>query len=94
MAYREGKSNLKRGSTSRAHISKALDHFLGTNEGSTYRKAELKTFVTLGVADKLEEEEISLLGSMLEFSEKTVESVMVRFLFWSARETAHLAPDI
>lgn len=43
----------------------------------TYRKAELKTFVALGVEDKLADEELMLLGSVLEFSGKTVASVMV-----------------
>lgn len=49
------------------------------DEAITYRKAELKTFVALGVEDKLEDDELGLLGSVLEFSEKTVSNVMVRF---------------
>ncbi|RXK37609.1 hypothetical protein M231_05151 [Tremella mesenterica] len=55
-----------------------LDHFLGAHGGVTYRKAELKTFVSLGVEDKLQEDEVALLGSVLEFSGKTVEDVMTR----------------
>lgn len=47
------------------------------DEGVTYRKAELKTFVSLGVEDKLEEDEIAILGSVLEFSGKTVQDIMV-----------------
>lgn len=47
------------------------------DEAITYRKAELKTFVALGVEDKLDDEELGLLGSVLEFSEKTVSNVMV-----------------
>lgn len=43
----------------------------------TYRKAELKAFVALGVEDKLAEDELQLLGSVLEFSGKTVGSIMV-----------------
>ncbi|ODN96383.1 hypothetical protein L198_04097 [Cryptococcus wingfieldii CBS 7118] len=42
----------------------------------TYRTAELKTFVSLGVEDKLEEDELGLLGSVLEFSGKIVEDIM------------------
>lgn len=42
----------------------------------TYRKAELKTFVSLGVEDKLQDEELLLLGSVLDFSGKTVGNVM------------------
>lgn len=43
----------------------------------TYRKAELKAFVALGVEDELAEDELALLGSVLEFSGKTVSAVMV-----------------
>ena len=51
---------------------------LGYDEGVTYRKAELNTFVSLGLEDQLGEDELSLLGSVLEFAEKKVGSVMVR----------------
>lgn len=58
--------------------SQALDWMLGAHDDAiTYRKAELKTFVSLGVEDKLEDDELGLLGSVLEFSEKTVSDVMV-----------------
>jgi len=50
------------------------------DEAITYRKAELKTFVALGVEDKLAEDELGLLGSVLEFSEKEVSAIMVSFL--------------
>lgn len=43
----------------------------------TYRKAELKTFVSLGVEDELAEDEVAILGSVLEFAEKVVEDIMV-----------------
>lgn len=49
------------------------------DEAITYRKAELKTFVALGVEDKLGDDELSLLGSVLEFSEKEVSAIMVSF---------------
>lgn len=48
------------------------------DEGVTYRKAELKTFVSLGVEDKLADDEIAILGSVLEFSGKVVGDIMVR----------------
>jgi CBS domain containing-hemolysin-like protein len=54
---------------------------LGTHQGVTYRKAELKTFVALAVngEERLSEEELKLIGSALEFAAKTVGDVMVRF---------------
>lgn len=55
-----------------------LDYLLGSgDEAITYRKAELKTFVALGLEDKLADDELGLLGSVLEFSEKTVSAIMV-----------------
>nr|XP_018265702.1 uncharacterized protein I303_02074 [Kwoniella dejecticola CBS 10117]OBR87860.1 hypothetical protein I303_02074 [Kwoniella dejecticola CBS 10117] len=55
----------------------ALDYILGAHSDPvTYRKAELKTFVSLGVEDKLNEDELGLLGSVLEFSNKKVGDVM------------------
>ncbi|WVQ76817.1 hypothetical protein IAR50_006491 [Cryptococcus sp. DSM 104548] len=58
-------------------IGMILDMVLGAHSDSvTYRKAELKTFVSLGVEDQLEEDELGLLGSVLEFSGKTVEDIM------------------
>lgn len=46
------------------------------DEAITYRKAELKTFMAFGVEEKLDDDELGLLGSVLEFSEKTVLDVM------------------
>lgn len=55
-----------------------LDYLFGAHDdGKTYRKAELKAFVALGVEDKLADDELLLFGSVLEFSSKTVASVMV-----------------
>jgi len=63
---------------------KALDRMLGSgDEAITYRKAELKTFVALGVEDKLADDELSLLGSVLEFSEKEVSAIMVSAVYRS-----------
>ncbi|KAL1409912.1 cell agglutination protein Mam3 [Vanrija albida] len=54
-----------------------LDYMFGAHDdGVTYRKAELKAFVALGVEDKLADDELHLLGSVLEFSGKTVGTVM------------------
>ncbi|EJT47625.1 hemolysin [Trichosporon asahii var. asahii CBS 2479] len=59
-------------------IALVLDYLFGAHDdGVTYRKAELKAFVALGVEDKLADEELALLGSVLEFSGKTVSSVML-----------------
>lgn len=56
-----------------------LDRLLGAHdEPTTYRKAELKTFVSLGVEDMLGQDEVALLGSVLEFAGKQVSDVMVR----------------
>ncbi|WVQ69021.1 uncharacterized protein L199_007233 [Kwoniella botswanensis] len=58
-------------------IGLILDYILGKHSDPvTYRKAELKTFVSLGVEDKLNEDELGLLGSVLEFSNKKVGGVM------------------
>ncbi|OCF59040.1 hypothetical protein L486_03538 [Kwoniella mangroviensis CBS 10435] len=58
-------------------IGMILDYILGKHSDPvTYRKAELKTFVSLGVEDKLNEDELGLLGSVLEFSNKKVGDVM------------------
>ncbi|KAK4687870.1 metal transporter CNNM, partial [Tremellales sp. Uapishka_1] len=60
-------------------IGMVLDYFLGQHDaGTTYRKAELKTFVSLGVEDQLGEEEVAILGSVLEFSGKTVKDIMTK----------------
>ncbi|RSH84636.1 uncharacterized protein EHS24_006160 [Apiotrichum porosum] len=59
-------------------IAMLLDYLFGAHDESVmYRKAELKAFVALGVEDKLADDELNLLGSVLEFSNKTVASVMV-----------------
>ncbi|CAK9787094.1 unnamed protein product [Cutaneotrichosporon oleaginosum] len=54
-----------------------LDCLFGKHdEGVRYRKAELKAFVSLGVEDKLADDELLLLGNVLEFSGKTVGTIM------------------
>ena len=55
-----------------------LDWLLGAqNESITYRRAELKPFVSLGVEDKLQDDEVALLGSVLEFAGKKVREILV-----------------
>ncbi|KLT41909.1 DUF21-domain-containing protein [Cutaneotrichosporon oleaginosum] len=55
-----------------------LDCLFGKHdEGVRYRKAELKAFVSLGVEDKLADDELLLLGNVLEFSGKTVGTIMI-----------------
>ncbi|OCF37506.1 hypothetical protein I316_00631 [Kwoniella heveanensis BCC8398] len=69
-------------------IGMVLDFVLGAHSDPvTYRKAELKTFVSLGVEDKLGEEELGLLGSVLEFSGKRVRDVM------TAKEDMYALPS-
>ena len=46
------------------------------DEAVKYRKAELKAFMTLGVEDQLGPSELSILGSVLEFSGKCVEDIV------------------
>ncbi|CAD6565425.1 MAG: hypothetical protein TREMPRED_001274 [Tremellales sp. Tagirdzhanova-0007] len=78
-------------------IAMLLDYVLGThNEGLTYRKAELKTFVSLGIEDKLGDEEIELLGSVLDFSGKAVGDVMtpIEDVFKLSAETIVCPPDL
>ncbi|BEI83717.1 hypothetical protein CcaverHIS002_0403210 [Cutaneotrichosporon cavernicola] len=56
-----------------------LDYLFGAHdEGVRYRKAELKAFVSLGVEDKLADDELLLLGNVLEFSGKTVGTIMTQ----------------
>ncbi|PWN41200.1 DUF21-domain-containing protein [Ceraceosorus guamensis] len=59
--------------------AKLLDWALGEDHGTTYRKAELKTFVSLHQqigTDGLNEDEVTIIRSVLELNDKTVSSVM------------------
>ncbi|CAG8561016.1 5864_t:CDS:10 [Paraglomus occultum] len=60
-------------------IAELLDYCLGEHRGTIYRKPELKTFVSLhkheGIGS-LTEDEVTMIGSVLELSEKPV-SVLV-----------------
>ncbi|CAO1627269.1 unnamed protein product [Sympodiomycopsis kandeliae] len=59
--------------------AKLLDWCLGEDHGTAYRKAELKTFVslhqTLG-AENLSEDEVTIIRAVLDLNDKTVKDVM------------------
>ncbi len=59
--------------------AKLLDWCLGEEHGTTYRKAELKTFVSLHQqvgADSLSEDEVTIIRAVLDLNDKTVKDVM------------------
>jgi CBS domain containing-hemolysin-like protein len=55
-----------------------LDKLLGASEENTYKKAELKSFLQFHKhgEEPLRDDEISILNSVLELGNKTVQSVM------------------
>ncbi|KAG0151178.1 hypothetical protein CROQUDRAFT_651386 [Cronartium quercuum f. sp. fusiforme G11] len=60
-------------------IAMLLDYILGHDEGTTYRKAELKTFVGLHRhigTDGLNEDEVTIISAVLDLSEKTIVDIM------------------
>ncbi|KAF8439366.1 hypothetical protein L210DRAFT_3672866 [Boletus edulis BED1] len=59
-------------------IAKLLDHVLGANEGHTYKKAELKSFLQFHRTgeEPLRDDEISILNGVLELNTKNVETIM------------------
>jgi len=60
-------------------VAKLLDYLLGEDEGTVYKKAELKTFVSLHRylgTENLDEDEVTIISSVLELSEKSIESIM------------------
>lgn len=59
--------------------AKFLDWCLGEDHGTAYRKAELKTFVTLHQtlgAENLSEDEVTIIRAVLDLNEKSVKDVM------------------
>lgn len=59
--------------------AKLLDWCLGEEHGTTYRKAELKTFVSLHQqigTEHLHEDEVTIIRAVLELNDKTVKNVM------------------
>ncbi|KAL1922613.1 uncharacterized protein VTP21DRAFT_10152 [Calcarisporiella thermophila] len=62
-------------------IALLLDYCLGEDRGITYRKAELKTLVSLHQGDNdnfegLTEDEVTIIGAVLDLREKPVSAVM------------------
>ncbi|KAG0703441.1 hypothetical protein DFH29DRAFT_916381 [Suillus ampliporus] len=59
-------------------IAKLLDYVLGQNEGHTYKKAELKSFLQFHRTgeEPLRDDEISILNGVLELNTKNVETIM------------------
>jgi metal transporter CNNM len=61
-------------------VAKLLDAVLGHDEGVTYKRAGLKTFVGLHRhlgAENLLEDEVTIISSVLELSEKSIRDIMV-----------------
>lgn len=59
--------------------AKLLDYCLGEEHGTTYRKAELKTFVSLHQqvgTDSLNEDEVTIIRAVLDLNDKTVKDIM------------------
>ncbi|KAN0064658.1 cell agglutination protein Mam3 [Thecaphora frezii] len=59
--------------------AKLLDWCLGEEHGTTYRKAELKTFVSLHQqvgTENLNEDEVTIIRAVLDLNDKTVKDVM------------------
>jgi len=59
-------------------IAKLLDWVLGTGEGHTYKKAELKSFLQFhrNGDEPLRDDEIAILNGVLELNTKNVEAIM------------------
>ncbi|KAI1315942.1 hypothetical protein EDD11_000192 [Mortierella claussenii] len=60
-------------------IAMLLDSWLGVHHGTTYRRTELKTLVSLHQMDgigELTDDEVTIIASVLDLKEKSVKSVM------------------
>ncbi|KAH9927409.1 uncharacterized protein BXZ73DRAFT_48824 [Epithele typhae] len=59
-------------------VAKLLDYVLGRDEGHTYKKAELKSFLAFHRQgeEPLRDDEISILNGVLELNNKKVEQIM------------------
>ncbi len=60
-------------------VAKLLDYLLGDDEGTVYKKAGLKTLVTLHKtlgAERLNEDEVTIITAVLDLKEKSVSSIM------------------
>ena len=61
--------------------AKLLDRLIGEEHGTTYSKAGLKTLVTIhktfgDAGERLNEDEVTIIGSVLELKTKSVEAIM------------------
>ena len=58
--------------------AKLLDWLLGEDHGTVYKKAGLKTLVSLhkSLGDKLNEDEVTIIGAVLDLKDKSVGSIM------------------
>ncbi|KAF9934307.1 hypothetical protein FBU30_002446 [Linnemannia zychae] len=60
-------------------IAMLLDSWLGVHHGTTYRRTELKTLVSLHQVDRIGEltdDEVTIIASVLDLKEKSISSVM------------------
>lgn len=60
-------------------IALLLDSWLGVHHGTTYRRTELKTLVSLHQVDgigELTDDEVTIIASVLDLKEKSVEQIM------------------
>lgn len=60
-------------------IARLLDKVLGHDEGTTYKRQGLKTFVSLHRhlgAENLLDDEVTIISAVLELSEKSVKDIM------------------
>ncbi|KAG0248051.1 hypothetical protein BG011_000589 [Mortierella polycephala] len=60
-------------------IARLLDSWLGVHHGTTYRRTELKTLVSLHQVDgigELTDDEVTIIASVLDLKEKSVSSIM------------------
>ncbi|KAI5291765.1 hypothetical protein KEM54_000287 [Ascosphaera aggregata] len=74
--------------------AKLLDHLLGEDHGTLYKKAGLKTLITLHKAlgqqqaERLNQDEVTIIQSVLELKDKTVGSIMtpMKYVFTLSRD--------
>ncbi|UZJ55070.1 hypothetical protein CBS101457_004390 [Exobasidium rhododendri] len=72
--------------------AKLLDWSLGEDHGTTYKKAELKTFVSLHQqlgTENLNEDEVTIIRAVLDLNDKTVQDIMtpIRDVFILSADT-------
>jgi metal transporter CNNM len=72
-------------------IAKLLDAVLGADEGTTYKKAELKSFLQFHRQgqEPLRDDEIAILNGVLELNTKEVEEIMTPIKVNSKKHVLH-----